>query len=132
MTVNSSARRRQNIPKPPKHVVPSGPRIIDAAPSLEKAKMYGVDDERTVFSRAMALAGRIFIETIPQWLAVGAMLGLIFGGCCSNVFALEAIIKVEPASGASPHPSPRRPPGASIVFRDESNRPNQCPAVRCA
>ncbi|KAI1336405.1 UAA-domain-containing protein [Xylariaceae sp. FL0016] len=40
----------------------------------------------------MGLAGRIFIETIPQWLAVGAMLGLIFGGCCSNVFALEAII----------------------------------------
>ncbi len=94
--------------------------------------MYGVDDERTVFSRAMALAGRIFIETIPQWLAVGAMLGLIFGGCCSNVFALEAIIKVEPASGASPHPSPRRPPGASIVFRDESNRPNQCPCLYAA
>ncbi|KAI2463666.1 UAA-domain-containing protein [Annulohypoxylon bovei var. microspora] len=23
-------------------------------------------------------------NTIPQWLAVGAMLGLIFGGCCSN------------------------------------------------
>ncbi|KAI1634370.1 UAA-domain-containing protein [Biscogniauxia mediterranea] len=37
--------------------------------------------------------GRIFIETIPQWLAVGAMLSLIFGGCCSNVFALEAIVK---------------------------------------
>ncbi|KAI1650557.1 UAA transporter family-domain-containing protein [Daldinia loculata] len=42
----------------------------------------------------MGLAGRIFIETIPQWLAVGAMLSLIFGGCCSNVFALEAIIKL--------------------------------------
>jgi hypothetical protein len=27
------------------------------------------------------------------------MLSLIFGGCCSNVFALESIIKVEPASG---------------------------------
>ncbi|KAI1744326.1 UAA-domain-containing protein [Xylaria scruposa] len=33
----------------------------------------------------MGLAGRIFIETIPQWLTVGAMLALIFGGCCSNV-----------------------------------------------
>lgn len=61
--------------------------------------MYGIDDNRPVFSRAMALAGRMFIETIPQWLAVGAMLSLIFGGCCSNVFALEAIVKVEPASG---------------------------------
>ncbi|PHH69030.1 hypothetical protein CDD83_5849 [Cordyceps sp. RAO-2017] len=27
------------------------------------------------------------------------MLGLIFGGCCSNVYALEAIINFEPASG---------------------------------
>ncbi|KAG4419918.1 hypothetical protein IFR04_006955 [Cadophora malorum] len=75
------------------------PKIIDARPSLEKAEMYGIDDPRPASSRIMALLGRIFIETIPQWLAVGAMLGLIFGGCCSNVFALEAIVKVEPASG---------------------------------
>jgi hypothetical protein len=101
------ARRRPALHKhqqtPPKAAVamsaaPS-PRVINAAPSLEKAEMYGIDDNRTVFSRAMALAGRMFIETIPQWLAVGAMLSLIFGGCCSNVFALESIIKVEPASG---------------------------------
>lgn len=75
------------------------PRVINAAPSLAKAEMYGIDDNRPVFSRAMALAGRVFIETIPQWLAVGAMLSLIFGGCCSNVFALESIIKVERESG---------------------------------
>ena len=50
--------------------------------------------------------GRIFIETIPQWLTIGAMLALIFGGCCSNVFALEAIIKVEPASGMCPSTFP--------------------------
>lgn len=74
-------------------------RVINAAPSLEKAEMYGIDDNRPVSSRAMALVGRMFIETIPQWIAVGAMLSLIFGGCCSNVFALEAIIKVEPGSG---------------------------------
>lgn len=78
---------------------PAAPRVINAAPLLEKAERYGIDDDRPMYSRAMALAGRIFIETIPQWLAIGAMLSLIFGGCCSNVFALEAIIKVEPASG---------------------------------
>jgi UDP-xylose/UDP-N-acetylglucosamine transporter B4 len=61
------------------------PKVIDARPSLEKAEMYGIDDPRPASSRMMALAGRIFIETIPQWLAIGAMLGLIFGGCCSNV-----------------------------------------------
>ncbi|KAH6646491.1 UAA transporter [Truncatella angustata] len=75
------------------------PKVINAGPSLEKAQMYGITDQRPAYSKLMGLAGRIFIETIPQWLAVGAMLSLIFGGCCSNVFALEAIIKVEPASG---------------------------------
>ncbi|TVY44742.1 UDP-N-acetylglucosamine transporter [Lachnellula occidentalis] len=69
------------------------PKVINAAPSLEKAEMYGIDDTRTASSKMFAMAGRIFIETIPQWLAAGAMLGLIFGGCCSNVFALEAIVK---------------------------------------
>ncbi|CAK7565010.1 MAG: golgi uridine diphosphate-N-acetylglucosamine transporter [Sporothrix epigloea] len=95
-----NTRRRQPVLKPPKHVATAPvPRVINAAPSLEKAEMCGVDNDRPVFSRAMALAGRIFIETIPQWLTIGAMLGLIFGGCCSNVFALEAIIKAEPNSG---------------------------------
>src|SRR6266536_3895314 len=61
------------------------PKVIDARPSLEKAEMFGIDDTRPASSRMMALAGRIFIETIPQLLTVGAMLSLIFGGCCSNV-----------------------------------------------
>ena len=61
------------------------PKVINAAPSLEKAEMYGIDDERPASKRMIAMAGRIFIETIPQWLAVGGMLALIFGGCCSNV-----------------------------------------------
>ncbi|APA12609.1 hypothetical protein sscle_09g073790 [Sclerotinia sclerotiorum 1980 UF-70] len=75
------------------------PKVINAAPSLEKAEMYGINDKRSRTSKILAVTGRIFIETIPQWLAVGVMLGLIFGGCCSNVFALEAIVKVEPDSG---------------------------------
>jgi UDP-xylose/UDP-N-acetylglucosamine transporter B4 len=61
------------------------PKVINAAPSLEKAEMYGIDDPRPASKRFMALAGRIIIETIPQWLAAGGMLALIFGGCCSNV-----------------------------------------------
>jgi hypothetical protein len=28
--------------------------------------------------------------TLPEWIAI---LSLIFGGCCSNVFSLEAIIQ---------------------------------------
>ncbi|KAK1598086.1 NST UDP-N-acetylglucosamine transporter [Colletotrichum navitas] len=49
--------------------------------------------------KPMQAAGRIIAGLSAQWIAVGVMLGLIFGGCCSNVYALEAIIKVEPASG---------------------------------
>ena len=37
--------------------------------------------------------------TLPQWFNVVAMMSLIFGGCCANVFALEAIIKEAPGSG---------------------------------
>lgn len=37
--------------------------------------------------------------TLPQWFNVIAMMSLIFGGCCANVFALEAIIKEAPGSG---------------------------------
>lgn len=61
------------------------PKVINAAPSLQRAEMYGIDDERPTSSKIMAMVGRMFIETIPQWLTVGAMLALIFGGCCSNV-----------------------------------------------
>ncbi|KAF4122388.1 solute carrier family 35 (UDP-xylose/UDP-N-acetylglucosamine transporter), member B4 [Geosmithia morbida] len=37
-------------------------------------------------------------EAVPSVLAIGAMLGLIFGGCCSNVYALEEVINFEPSS----------------------------------
>lgn len=42
---------------------------------------------------------RLCMDSIPSIMAVSVMLSLIFGGCCSNVFALEAIIKPNPASG---------------------------------
>ena len=37
--------------------------------------------------------------TLPEWTSIAAMASLIFGGCCANVFALEAIIKEAPGSG---------------------------------
>ncbi|KAH8689211.1 UPD-GlcNAc transporter [Talaromyces proteolyticus] len=36
---------------------------------------------------------------LPKWVDAGVIGLLIFGGCCGNVFALEAIIKDEPAAG---------------------------------
>ncbi|KAG9244602.1 UAA transporter family-domain-containing protein [Calycina marina] len=72
-----------------------GPNIIN----LDKAQAYGIGDKRPLHRKMAGLGARVIIETIPAWLAVGGMLGMIFGGCCSNVFALEAIVNVEPNSG---------------------------------
>ncbi|KAJ5909181.1 hypothetical protein N7495_001863 [Penicillium taxi] len=36
---------------------------------------------------------------LPSWVNVVLMISLIFGGCCANVFALEAIIKEQPTFG---------------------------------
>ncbi|KAL4983619.1 UAA transporter family-domain-containing protein [Aspergillus falconensis] len=36
---------------------------------------------------------------VAQWTSIFLMISLIFGGCCANVFALEAIIKDRPDSG---------------------------------
>ncbi|KAM5370638.1 hypothetical protein ACJZ2D_008352 [Fusarium nematophilum] len=38
-------------------------------------------------------------EVGPSLLSIAVMLCLIFGGCCSNVYALEAIVNFEPSSG---------------------------------
>ncbi|KAI2790403.1 UDP-N-acetylglucosamine transporter yea4 [Penicillium oxalicum] len=37
--------------------------------------------------------------TFPNWANMVLMASLIFGGCCTNVFALEAIIKQLPTAG---------------------------------
>ncbi|KAJ5689785.1 UDP-N-acetylglucosamine transporter yea4 [Penicillium macrosclerotiorum] len=36
---------------------------------------------------------------VPTWANMVLMSSLIFGGCCANVFALEAIIKEQPTAG---------------------------------
>lgn len=88
-SMTNAPRRRSTLRDHLQNPVADGdiitPKVIDARPSLEKAELYGIDDLRPASSRIMAMLGRIFIETIPAWIAVGGMLGLIFGGCCSNV-----------------------------------------------
>lgn len=36
-------------------------------------------------------------STLPEWTQI---LSLIFGGCCSNVWALESLLKHHPGSGS--------------------------------
>ncbi|OBR05166.1 NST UDP-N-acetylglucosamine transporter [Colletotrichum higginsianum IMI 349063] len=106
MTSSAPTRRRGQ----PKGISSLSSEKMEPAPR-------GDDDEKNITDNAngsamnghpstekpMQIAGRIVTSLFAQWIAVGVMLGLIFGGCCSNVrypvYALEAIIKVEPASG---------------------------------
>ncbi|KAK6212991.1 hypothetical protein QIS74_08993 [Colletotrichum tabaci] len=102
MTSSAPTRRRGQ----PKGISSLSSEKMEPAPR-------GDDDEKNITNNAngsamnghpstekpMQIAGRIVTSLFAQWIAVGVMLGLIFGGCCSNVYALEAIIKVEPASG---------------------------------
>ncbi|PHH50527.1 UDP-N-acetylglucosamine transporter slc35b4 [Ceratocystis fimbriata CBS 114723] len=41
----------------------------------------------------------VLVDFLVSSLSVLVIMAFIFGGCCSNVYALESIIKVEPASG---------------------------------
>ncbi|KAK6336345.1 golgi uridine diphosphate-N- acetylglucosamine transporter [Orbilia brochopaga] len=46
-----------------------------------------------------SVANGVLQSTVPEWISLTLMIGLIFGGCCSNVFALEVIIKEAPDAG---------------------------------
>jgi UDP-xylose/UDP-N-acetylglucosamine transporter B4 len=65
---------------------------------LRRTKSYDVP-EGNPDQRDLALA--IASTLLPSWLSPSLLgiLTLIFGGCCSNVFALEAIISSAPQSG---------------------------------
>ncbi|KPM44827.1 hypothetical protein AK830_g1692 [Neonectria ditissima] len=45
-------------------------------------------------SWSSTMAQRFALEMGPSLLTAATMLGLIFGGCCSNVYALEAIVSI--------------------------------------
>ncbi|KAJ5761871.1 uncharacterized protein N7511_005253 [Penicillium nucicola] len=45
------------------------------------------------------LAAAAAHAAVPSWTTMILMVSLIFGGCCANVFALEAIIKEQPTAG---------------------------------
>jgi solute carrier family 35 (UDP-xylose/UDP-N-acetylglucosamine transporter), member B4 len=64
--------------------------------TIEEDKMNGAfQSPKTTGPSTFAIAH----ATTPEWINIIAMMSLIFGGCCSNVFALEAIIKEAPGSG---------------------------------
>jgi UDP-xylose/UDP-N-acetylglucosamine transporter B4 len=67
---------------------------------ISKPLRHGKSDDTSESDsgqRDLALA--ITSTIIPEWLNIVGVISLIFGGCCSNVFALEAIVKEAPGSG---------------------------------
>ncbi|UPK97911.1 hypothetical protein LCI18_008846 [Fusarium solani-melongenae] len=56
-------------------------------------------EKASASSVAHRFASMMASEVGPSLLTVAVMLCLIFGGCCSNVYALEAIVNFEPSSG---------------------------------
>ncbi|KAK0511008.1 hypothetical protein JMJ35_006560 [Cladonia borealis] len=66
--------------------------------NVEKAE---VRDERKAwsFAGAMGVGAAMIHMTVPKYMSWVVMMSLIFGGCCSNVYALESIIKEESDSG---------------------------------
>ncbi|KAI4134969.1 MAG: hypothetical protein LQ347_001081 [Umbilicaria vellea] len=102
------ARRRDPMTPPPGNGITPGPKkIINAAPSLQNSKPGLYPNARLTIPRAIGIAGAkidaawpgLFSGLLPAVFSWGVTVGLIFGGCCSNVYALEAIVKDEPNSG---------------------------------
>ncbi|KAI9707037.1 MAG: hypothetical protein M1812_008151 [Candelaria pacifica] len=71
---------------------------VNGAPSPETLNGGTSNDAQSV-SGLKGIAGAVAHATAPAWLQLSVMIGLIFGGCCSNVFALEYIVKEDPDSG---------------------------------
>jgi hypothetical protein len=62
----------------------STPRAINAAPYLQADARRRSQGGFNV-SNALDVAGAVIQTTVPAWIQTGVMIGLIFGGCCSNV-----------------------------------------------
>lgn len=63
---------------------------------LRRTKSYDSAEGNPDQSELAFAIGSAFV---PEWFSIVAIISLIFGGCCSNVFALEAIVKEAPGSG---------------------------------
>ncbi|KAL5606164.1 uncharacterized protein BROUX77_003357 [Berkeleyomyces rouxiae] len=91
-------------------VVASAPGAAAAAVpsdarSSQDALLFRADDDDNAAAAAAAAghprpsAVAVVADFVASSVSVLVIMAFIFGGCCSNVYALESIIKVEPASG---------------------------------
>ncbi|EFQ28696.1 UDP-N-acetylglucosamine transporter YEA4 [Colletotrichum graminicola M1.001] len=87
MSSLATTRRRGQ----PKGISPLSLEKMDTTRGHDDEKIITDDSNGTAMNgcasteKPMQAAGRIIAGLSSQWIAVGVMLGLIFGGCCSNV-----------------------------------------------
>ncbi|MCJ1288313.1 golgi uridine diphosphate-N- acetylglucosamine transporter [Xylographa opegraphella] len=74
-------------------------RLNGVVPGPKIGSKDGNGDERANALGLIDIIGVMLYSSVPTVISWGLSMGLIFGGCCSNVFALEAIVKDEPESG---------------------------------
>ncbi|KAF7586484.1 golgi uridine diphosphate-N- acetylglucosamine transporter [Aspergillus hancockii] len=67
----------------------------------QKANNHSIEHDRSGESHTSlaSITTAATYAVLPGWTTIALMVSLIFGGCCANVFALEAIIKEQPSSG---------------------------------
>lgn len=103
---NNMTRRRDPMTPPPGNGITPGPKkIINAAPSLQNSKPGLYPNARLTIPRAIGIAGAkldaawpgLFSGLLPALLSWGLTVGLIFGGCCSNVGLRDISMPVEQA-----------------------------------
>ncbi|PLB48577.1 putative UPD-GlcNAc transporter (Mnn2-2) [Aspergillus steynii IBT 23096] len=58
------------------------------------------EERREIGSSLGGIMSAVTLVNFTDWTNIVLMVSLIFGGCCANVFALEAIIKDQPTSGS--------------------------------
>ncbi|KAL1960671.1 hypothetical protein VTO42DRAFT_6501 [Malbranchea cinnamomea] len=103
----SSAKKRNNRGNNVKHrsqahdTTRGTPAIpMDKTNGVQTGAQVALKEPKASVEKWDNVASAVAQSTLPAWVNVGIMVGLIFGGCCANVFALEAIIVDSPGSGA--------------------------------
>lgn len=81
----NGTRRRGQASPPPSNGVPPGTKEINAASMLENPRPSFEPGGKMTVSRAIAMAGIMVHSALPTIASWGMIMGLIFGGCCSNV-----------------------------------------------
>ncbi|KAK7437545.1 NST UDP-N-acetylglucosamine transporter [Colletotrichum acutatum] len=96
MSSPATTRRRgqpKGLSSPPMEKMDSPARGYDDEKTADQAANGMAMNRHASSEKSLQTAGRIVAGLFSQWITVGVMLGLIFGGCCSNVGTLLTFVQ---------------------------------------